>query len=299
MTAPPKPSLRERSRAVRLWRLARTARPRTFTEKVRYKMLRDHRDLLVTFADKWAVRDYVESVAGPGHLPQLLGVFDDPAALRSFAAPASFVAKPTHGSGAVIVVSPDADPETRLPPARHSWVYRHIRPAAVDPDELAAIAAHWLGQLYGRGPNHEWVYGRIPPRVLVEERLTGIAGSLPEDYKFFVFHGRCHFIEVDEGRFGHRTQDFFRRPWEHMPFSGGPPWAQPPIPRPDRLDEMIELAERLAGDTDFVRVDLYLLPDRIVVGELTNYPAAGESPFHPKSFDEVFGRPWTVPRRYR
>ncbi len=262
-------------------------------------MLRDHRDILVTFADKWAVRAYVESVVGPGHLPALVGVADDPAALRTMSLPESFVVKPTHGSGAVIVVSPMAAPEERLPPAQHSWVYRHVRPAAADRDELAAIAAPWLGQLYGQGPNREWVYGRIPPRVLVEERLLGAAGSLPEDYKFFVFHGRCHFVQVDGGRFGDRTQDFFQRSWEHMPFSGGPPWAHPPIPRPDRLDEMIDLAERLSADTDFVRVDLYLLPDRIVVGELTNYPAGGDSPFHPRSFDEVFGRSWTVPRRYR
>ena len=42
---------------------------------------------------------------------------------------------------------------------------------------------------------------------------------------------------------------------------------------------MIDLAQRLAADTDFVRVDLYLLTDRIVLGELTNYPAGGDSPF--------------------
>ena len=47
---------RERSRLVRWWRLWHTRRPRTFTEKVRYKMLRDHRELMVTFADKSAVR---------------------------------------------------------------------------------------------------------------------------------------------------------------------------------------------------------------------------------------------------
>ena len=95
--------------------------------------------------------------------------------------------------------------------------------------ELAAIAAHWLGQLYGQGPNREWVYGRIPPRILVEERLTAPGDALPDDYKFFVYHGACHFIQVDGGRFGRRTQDFYRRPWEHMPFSGGPPWAEPPL----------------------------------------------------------------------
>jgi hypothetical protein len=62
---------------------------------------------------------------------------------------------------------------------------------------------------------------------------------------------------------------------------------------------MIAVAESLAAGTDFVRVDLYLLPDRIVFGELTSYPAGGHSPFSPESWDAVFGSHWTVPRRYR
>jgi hypothetical protein len=297
--SPRSPTRRERSRLVRWWRLFRTRRPRTFTEKVRYKMLRDHRPLIVTFADKAAVRDHVAATVGAHVLPRSWGVFEDPGDLASVSLPEAYVVKPTHGSGAVVVVSPDAPADARLPAAHHSWVYAHVRPEHAARDQLVAIARHWRGQLYGQGPNREWVYGRITPRVLVEELLRSPDGSLPEDFKFFVFHGRCHVVQVDGGRFGRRTQDFHRPGWEHLPMSGGPAWADPPHPRPARLGEMIGLAERLGAGTDFVRVDLYHLPDRIVFGELTNYPAGGDSPFHPDSFDEVFGRPWTVPRRYR
>jgi hypothetical protein len=62
---------------------------------------------------------------------------------------------------------------------------------------------------------------------------------------------------------------------------------------------MIALAERLSQGTDFVRVDLYSLPDRIVFGELTSYPAGGYSPFYPGHYNKIFGQPWTVPSRYR
>ena len=61
---------------------------------------------------------------------------------------------------------------------------------------------------------------------------------------------------------------------------------------------MIGVAERLGADTDFVRVDLYDVDGRVVFGELTSFPAGGDSPFDPESFNEEFGRPWTVPRRY-
>jgi hypothetical protein len=293
-----RPRWSERSVLVRGLRLLRTRNPQTFREKVRYKMLRDHRPLLVTFADKSAVRDYVAARVGSQYLPVSLGIFDDPQDLVGLRLPAGYVVKPTHGSGAAIVVSATAPPEAVLPPARWSWVYCHVRPAAVSAGQLADIGRHWLSQLYGQGPNREWAYVHVPARVIVEELLAAPGGAIPDDYKFFVFHGRCRYIQVDTDRFAGRTQDFYRPDWEHVPVNGGPPWADPPRGRPERLEEMIEIAEKLGAETDFVRVDLYHLPHRIVFGELTSYPAGGDAPFDPDCFDHEFGRWWTVPRRY-
>lgn len=281
---------------VRLWR---TRQPQTFRDKVRYKMLRDHRALVVTFADKVAVRNYVTDVVGAQYLPRVYAIIDDPAALHDACLPDAYVVKPTHGSGAAIVVSGRAPGEARLPRTQHSWVYRHVRPEFVGREELVKIARHWLSQLYGQGPNREWVYGHVPRRVIVEELLADADGGIPDDYKFFVFHGKCHFVQVDGGRFGRRTQDFFRKDWQHLPLSGGMPRAERAPTKPALLEEMIAVAERLGAETDFVRVDLYELGGRIVFGELTSFPAGGDSPFDPEYFDEEFGRPWTVPRRYR
>lgn len=292
-------------RAVRLWR---TRNPRTFREKVRYKMLRDHRALVVTFADKAAVRDYVATRIGRRYLPRAYSIVEDPADLLDVALPDAYVVKPTHGSGAAIVVSDHAPRDARLPSEPGSWVYRHVRPEHAPREDVIRLARGWVNQLYGQGPNREWVYGRVPRQVIVEELLAADNGAIPDDYKFFVFHGRCAFVQVDAGRFGRRTQDFFNPDWQHLPLSAGPPWADPEPAKPVHLAEMIDLAEKLGGDTDFVRVDLYNIPDpdtadvtggRIVFGELTSFPAGGDSPFDPESFNEQFGRPWTVPRSYR
>lgn len=290
---------RERSRLVRAWRLLQTRSPRTFNDKVRYKMLRDHRQLIVTFADKAAVRDHVAERVGPAYLPGLLGILSDPGGLRDLTLLESYVVKPTHGSGAVVVVSPQAPAEARLPAPGGSWIYCHVRPEVVEVEHLVAVAAEWLEQLYGQGPNKEWAYGQVPRQVIVEDLLAGSDGDIPHDYKIFVFHGQARFVQVDVGRFGARTQDFYTPTWHHLPMSGGPAWASPPQPRPDRLEEMLTLAEELGAGTDFVRVDLYALADRVVFGELTSYPAGGDSPFDPQGFNEEFGRTWTVPRRYR
>lgn len=290
---------RERSSIVRAVRLWRTRNPRTFREKVRYKMLRDHRALVVTFADKAAVRDYVATVVGGQYLPRAYAIVDDPAALCDVSLPDAYVVKPTHGSGAAIVVSDRAPPEARLPLEQDGWGYSHVRAESAPRGDVVQIARNWVAQLYGQGPNREWVYGRMPRRVIVEELLADADGAIPDDYKFFVFHGKCAFIQVDAGRFGRRTQDFFRPNWQHVPLSGGPPWADREPAKPSRLSEMIDVAERLGADTDFVRVDLYDVDGRVVFGELTSFPAGGDSPFDPESFNEEFGLQWTVPRRYR
>jgi hypothetical protein len=284
---------------VRGWRLWRTRRPRTFRQKVRYKMLRDHRALMVTFADKVAVRDHVASVVGAHVLPRVLHVLDDPHGLLHATLPEAYVVKPTHGSGAAVIVSDTAPLGPRLPDPREGWVYRHVRPEHAPVEHLVALAQSWLDRLYGQGPNREWAYGHVPRRIIVEELLVGPDGGVPDDLKFFVFHGTCRYVQVDRGRFDRRTQDFFTHDWDHLPLSGGHPWATPAMARPERLEEMVRLAERLGQDTDFVRVDLYDLPGRIVFGELTSFPAGGDSPFDPESFDLEFGSHWTPPRRYR
>jgi len=283
-------------RALRLWR---TRNPQTFREKVRYKMLRDHRALVVTFADKAAVRGYVAAMVGEQYLPRAYAVVAEPAALYDIDLPGAYVVKPTHGSGAAIVVSPRAPAEARLSAEPGSWRYEHVRGEHAARRDVVRIAAGWVAQLYGQGPNREWVYGQMPRQIIVEEMLAGADGAIPDDYKFFVFAGRCAYVQVDSGRFGRRTQDFFRPDWTHLPLRGGPPWADPEPSRPYHLDEMIRLAERLSVDTDFVRVDLYDVGGRVVFGELTSFPAGGDSPFDPECFDAEFGRQWTVPRRYR
>ncbi|MCV7417435.1 hypothetical protein H7K36_19180 [Mycolicibacterium litorale] len=262
-------------------------------------MLRDHRPLVVTFADKAAVRDHVAAVVGSQYLPHAHAVVGDPSDLYDVNLPHAYVVKPTHGSGAAIVVSESAPSAARLPTEPGNWSYQHVRPEFASRQDVVRIAQGWVAQLYGQGPNREWVYGQMPRQVIVEELLAGADGAIPTDYKFFVFHGHCAYVQVDAGRFDRRTQDFFRPDWEHVPLRGGPTWADPEPEKPARLREMIEVAERLGADTDFVRVDLYSVDGRIVFGELTSFPAGGDSHFDPEYFNAEFGRHWTVPRRYR
>ena len=62
------------------------------------------------------------------------------------------------------------------------------------------------------------------------------------------------------------------------------------IPKPTRLVEMKEIAEKLSKDMDFLRVDFYSIDDKIYVGELTLCPGSGFIAFDPKETDLHYGK---------
>ena len=74
--------------------------------------------------------------------------------------------------------------------------------------------------------------------------------------------------------------------------------------KPSGLNKMLDIASVLSKDFPFVRVDFYLLGERIVFGELTFTPAAGMDvdhklkPFGSKEdLDHIYGRILKLPER--
>lgn len=253
--------------------------PRTYREKVLWKMARDRRPLLTVFADKVAVRDYVSRIIGPEYLTSLYGVLEDPATLPALDLPEAFVIKANHGCGMNIFCA---------------------RKAEVDWDLVVATCREWLAIDYSDHPdevNLEWAYRNIPRRILVEEYLGDGSGLRPRDYKFSVFHRRVKMIRVDVHN-PERQTNFYWPDWTPIDVEGWFRRTAEPLRPPSRLGDMIRIAETLGDATDFVRVDLYQIGHRVVFGELTNYPAAGDLTYSDPRFDALMGSFWQIPRSY-
>jgi hypothetical protein len=265
-------------------------RPVTVNQKIRWKMLKDRNPLLTTFADKLAVRDYVAERVGPEILPHLYAVVEDPDELDFDALPREFVLKPNHGSGAVWIVTTQAPPGGVLPV--ETWNPAITHPDKTDRSQVIAAARGWLASNMGR-EELEWCYIDIKPRLLVEELLPWKDGASPTEFKLWTFHGKVRMIRAIGDRFGQRWSPKFTPNWERLDVSpyGAPEWLRFP---PDGLPRMIEIAETLAGDVDFVRVDFYDVDGRIVFGELTNYPFGGTGIWEPPSVDAWLGSWWQL-----
>jgi TupA-like ATPgrasp len=265
--------------------------PQTFMDKVRYKMLHDRRPLLTTFADKVAVRDYVEAKAGKEVLTDLVLVTDDAGRIRENGLPREFALKMSHASGGIVIVGDHVAPEKALPKPSAGWVKVEVSPAGLDWERLSRLCRGWLSRRYR--PTREWAYRYVPPRILVEELLL-VNGAVPPDLRFFVFNGRVRLVGVDMGRFSLQVGSFYWPDWTPIPVQEPSTPEGPPVERPSALPEMIRIAEALGQETDFVRVDLYQVGDRIVFGELTNYPWGGLDEFRPASFNYELGALWTL-----
>lgn len=116
-------------------------------------------------------------------------------------------------------------------------------------------------------------YRDIRRRIICEEYIEA-EGGLP-DYKFHCSNGKVRFILVCNQKDGKRYKNVFDRDWKELDVVEGTEVDRESIKRPDELEEMISMAEKLGEGIPFVRVDLYLADGKIYFGEMTFTPATG------------------------
>lgn len=236
--------------------------PRLFTELVQRRKLYGEHVRFSRFADKLLVKAHVSERLGKDWTIPTLWHGTDPSELIGMAPP--IVIKSRHGSNQSIV----------------------LRNAPKDWRSVLATTSRWMAKPYGRWLD-ERLYAHIPRGLLVEP-FIGTATRLPIDYKFYVFGGRVEFIQVHLGRETSHRWIIFDRLWRRVSAQ-----SQDGDPRcPPHFGLMIEAAEELGRDFDFVRVDLYDEGARPLFGEMTFYPGSGLDPYDPISLDHDMGRLW-------
>ncbi len=240
--------------------------PITFNEKIqRYKLY--YRDpFFSSITDKYEVRKYIAEKIGKQYLIPLIGVYKSFDEISIQDLPHQFVLKATHGSG---------------------WNLLCYDKNTFDWSAAREKSTQWLKtNFYDR--YYEWAYKSIKPRLILEQMLLDTSGDIPYDYKFFCFHGHPKFVQVEIDRFSDHTRNFFDLNWTPMPVTKGLPRSRKSIDPPQKLSEMITLAEKLSTGIPFVRVDFYALPE-VYFGEMTLYPAAGYKKFDPPEWDTIIG----------
>ena len=247
----------------------------SFNEKMQWLKLYYRNYRMVLCADKLLAKKYLSKRGYGDRVPKTLAVYKSPRAIRLEDLPDQFVLKTTHGSGYVVICKDK----------KNFDLYK----AQKKLDE-------WMQFRYG-SVTQEWFYDVLKPRIFAEEFLPGLDDRQLPDYKFMCFNGKCKLIfTVSERELHHHMKvDFYDAEWNHLPIRRMYPNTKDGLPKPECFDEMIRIAENLATEFPFVRVDFYQVNGTVHIGELTFFPGSGWEPFDNYEDDVFYGNCLKLP----
>ncbi len=247
--------------------------PVTFNEKMIWLKMNHRCPDAHILADKVLVKDFVKRAIGGEYLIPTIAVYEDPEQIDFEILPRSFVLKPNHGSGWIIICRDKARLNIRKTRARLKG---------------------WLRTDYYR-IGKEYQYRDIVPKVLCEAYLENTPAHPLLDYKIFCFSGRPELIQVDLDRFTRHSRNFYSPDWTLLPFTTLYPIGTKALPKPENLAKMLAVARELSKGLVFARIDLYIDKARVLFGEITLHHGGGFEPFVPAEYDLLLGRSLTLP----
>lgn len=253
--------------------------PQTLCEKLNWLKLYDRKPEYTAMVDKYAAKQYVTSKVGAEHVTPLLGVWERFDEIDFTQLPEQFVLKCTHDGVPVICTNK----------------------SQFDKEKARKIFAKKLRTNYYKH-NREWPYKNVKPRIIAEEYIDSLGRRTSVEYKLTCFNGKVDFITICTG-IAHstldvRNNDFYDREWNYLPFYAYYKNTNKVVPKPDFMDRMIEIAEKLAEGIPYLRVDFYYANDRIIVGEMTFFTWGGYIVFTPEEWDKILGDRLILPPKY-
>ena len=263
---------------IKLGRSLNFNNPVRFTEKLQWYKVNYHNPIMHQCVDKYQAREYVKAKGLKSILVPLYAHYDSIEQVEWDMLPDQFVIKTQNGGGGLnVVVCRDKSKLNTI-------------------EIKQKLRCKKKKTRYG---GREWAYYDSEPGLVVEKLL--INRERPEagvnDYKFFCYSGHAKYIIVDVDRYIGHKRNFYDRDWNNLHVTSDCPALDRDIPKPENLDEMLAVAEKLSGDFPYVRVDLYNVDGRVYFGELTFYPWSGYVQYTPDEADFWFGEDFEL-RKY-
>lgn len=243
--------------------------PKTFNEKIQWLKLHDRNPEYTQLVDKIAVRDFVIKKIGQQYLIPALGTYESFEDIDFDALPEQFVLKANHTSGDVYVCKDKSKIDyTALKKEIDQWKTKNY---------------YWV--------HRESPYKTITPKILCEEYMVDESESELKDYKILCFNGEPKLIQVmSNRRRGYYNINHYDVDWKpvsikRVKFDENPEG----IPKPEQLDEMVDISRKLSEGLPFSRIDLYNTGEQVLFGEITFYPVSGYMDFEDKQTNLLLG----------
>ena len=250
--------------------------PERYSEKLQWYKLYYRDPVMMQCADKYTVRKFIQSKGLESILNELYEKFDSPEEISFDSLPGRFVMKLSNGSGTNLFCTDKKMLDLEKVKEEFRSFYARSNASA------------------GR----EWVYHTGEKPVIIAEKFL----EDPEqkggiyDYKFLCFGGVPQYVVCDVDRFSDHRRNIYDMDWNDLRIGSDCKCNDVALTRPTKLDEMAAIAGKLAEGFPAVRVDLYVVKDKIYFGELTFFPWSGYVVFDPDQFDFDAGEKFVLPK---
>ena len=222
--------------------------------------------------DKYEAKKFVASIIGEEYVIPTLGVWDRFDDIDFSTLPKQFVLKCTHDSGGLVIVRDKSKVDIEAAKAK---IERSLK-------------RNYFWQ------SREWPYKNVKPRIIAEKYMSdGNHANLPV-YKIFCFNGLPRIIQtIQNDKQKNETIDYFDTNWQLLNLRQNFPNSKTPLCCPSTSLEMQKIAQALAANYSFIRIDLYTIEGKPMFSEYTFFSDAGMAKFDPPEWDKTLGD-WLV-----
>ena len=244
--------------------------PKTFNEKLQWLKIYNRKPEYTMMVDKYLVREYIANKIGEEYLIPLIGVWDNPNDIDFNSLPDQFVIKCNHNSGMGMYICKDKK-RMNIPRVR------------------AKLRKGYRQDFFL--PGREWPYKDVPKKIVAEKYMEDKATGELRDYKIYCFGGEPKIIMISRNRqgVGQTYFDYYDTEFNWMDMTWGNPRSPQKGEKPERFEEMLDLARVVSAGIPHVRVDFYIANGQIYFGELTFFDGSGFEAIYPPKYDRIMG----------
>lgn len=252
--------------------------PKTFNEKLQWMKLNYDSNIREICSDKYAVRSFVEERC-PETLAKLYWQGYKAEDIPFDELPDKFVIKVTHGSGFNIICADKAK---------------------LVKEKTIKQLNSWLKEKYILCYGEEF-YGKVRPSIIVEEYLESNGEEGLIDYKIMCFDGEPKYIWVAFDRYSSKGPQgvVLDTDWNIIDnvYMSYPLRDRDKVPaKPEKLNELLDYSRKLSANLPHVRVDMYIVDNKIMFGEMSFSHGAGLDKIMPYEFDKELGDCFNLPK---
>lgn len=255
--------------------------PRTLNEKVTWMEVMTDTSKWSEYTDKYEVRKHIEALGLKDILTECYGVWDKVDDIDFGKLPDKFVLKCTHDCGSTVIVRDKSK---------------------MNKKEVLDFLDKHVSVRYGYA-SCEPHYTVIKPRIMAESLIEmdnsdEFSSETTVDHKIRCIDGKaqydmvCYDRSLESGSGGSKTvYDLYDiHSWQPMrQYLADPGVAYKNVPRPENLEQMIAIAEKIAQGYPQVRVDLYNVKGKIYFGEMTFFAFSGMNNHFTMEFQKMIG----------